>query len=162
MAERDQELPFSDRGDVDGVVDPASIGEGSDGGDATTNSGIAIPPRRRGGWPKGKPRGSRAAGDTAGGKSKNAAAALDLDGLSALLVMIHAGLAQRAGPHWLMPEDEAKRLMTAAGNVMRHYHIAATQKMVDIGALVTIACASYLPRIVVHVGESSSEMRHVA
>jgi hypothetical protein len=73
---------------------------------------------------------------------------LDIDGVSALLVLIHQGIARSAGEHWAITTPEGDALAKAAANVIRHYDIAATQKMLDYGALVTTACAIYLPRVV--------------
>jgi hypothetical protein len=77
--------------------------------------------------------------------------------LTALLVIIHQGLAMRGGPHWQMSEPEAKGLTEAAGRVMRHYSIAASQKMIDWGALVTLGFASYGPRIALTVDQVKAQ-----
>jgi hypothetical protein len=47
-----------------------------------------------------------------------------------------------------MSEPDAKVLMVAAQNVMRHYSIAATQKAVDWMTFASVATFMYAPRAV--------------
>lgn len=68
--------------------------------------------------------------------------------------MIHRAISDRSGLHdaqgipiWALRDSEGKALALAASNVMRHYDIAASQKMLDWGAAMTTVCAIYLPRI---------------
>ena len=48
---------------------------------------------------------------------------------------------------WEISQSDGDSLAKAASNVLRHYDIAASQKMMDIGGLITVAMAVYLPRI---------------
>lgn len=68
---------------------------------------------------------------------------MDLSGLTALFVGAHVLLAQRTDtPELELNPDEASAFLASAQNVMRHYSVATTQKMIDwttfIGTGVTI------------------------
>lgn len=79
---------------------------------------------------------------------------MDIDGISALLVIIHRAVAERTALRdengiliWEISKSEGDALALAANNVIRHYDIAASQKMLDWGAAVTTAFAVYMPRV---------------
>lgn len=83
---------------------------------------------------RGKPRGPR----TASAK-KAAASSLDLSGLAGVIVGLTAAVAQwRDVPEIEIDESEAKELMSATQNVLRHYSIETTQKGADYIALVGV------------------------
>jgi hypothetical protein len=93
---------------------------------------------------------------------------LDIDGVSALLVIIHKAVAERSQVRdesgiliWEIAKSEGDALALAANNVIRHYDIAATQKMIDWGAAVTTALAVYAPRLAAHVDARQKTMPHV-
>jgi hypothetical protein len=72
-----------------------------------------------------------------------------LSALAGVLQGFHAVIAfQRAEPHWLLSDDDAKRYGTALGNALRHLPIKAAQKTIDYTALVFVAFAIETPRIV--------------
>ena len=63
--------------------------------------------------------------------------------------MMHVQMARLADcPELAMSEGDAKTLMVAAQNVMRHYSITATQKAVDWMTFVSVASFMYAPRAV--------------
>lgn len=142
-------------GDGNGpAVDPASISRGDSG----AGSGARDTGRNRNGKRARKRRSD--AGTTRGNRAGTASGpttakvALDIDGISALLVMIHRAVADRSNirdPNgilvWEISPTEGDTLAKAASNVARHYDIAASQKMMDWGGMITVAMAVYLPRI---------------
>ena len=115
--------------------------------------------KRRGGWPKGKPRtGDR--GDGAGSgtakptdarpaRAKAEKVSLDLSGIEAALVGIHAGIAALTGNDvWAMPQDEASALAKATANVARHYPaLAGHEKLIDWVMLIQAVGIAYGTRI---------------
>ena len=159
MADGNSGDPLADRGDVDGVVNPTELfpGTGNGNRDGAAGADDSPPIRRR----RGRPPGTSGAGGNTGRGAKAGAktsATLDIDGVSALLVLIHHAVADRAGAHWAISSAEADSLAKAASNVIRHYDIAATQKMLDYGALITTACAIYLPRVVTQLNPAPASL----
>jgi hypothetical protein len=72
-----------------------------------------------------------------------------LTGLAGVWAMMHVQLARLTDtPELAMAEADAKTLMVAAQNVMRHYSIAATQKAVDWMTFASVATFMYAPRAV--------------
>ena len=119
--------------------DPA----GTTGNDEQGNSvnpasieGTAIAPE-----PAGKPRKPRSdagkpRGPRTGTKAKATASPLDLSGLAGVLVGLTETIAQwRNVPEIGLDPTEAKELMAATQNVLRHYSIETTQKGADFIAL---------------------------
>lgn len=112
----------------------------------------------------GKPRGGRSG---TGGARSSSKASLDIDGVSALLVLIHKALAERSGVRdengiliWEITSSEGNALAQAANNVIRHYDIAASQKMIDWGAAITTALAVYAPRLAATVEARDRSIPH--
>jgi hypothetical protein len=63
--------------------------------------------------------------------------------------MMHVQMARLADcPELAMTEADAKTLMVAAQNVLRHYSIAATQRAVDWMTFCSVATFMYAPRVV--------------
>lgn len=140
-------------------VNPAD--HGGDGGGGTDSADSGGEQRRR----RGRPPGSRNKRTDAGGGTgervkrspgarTSAKATLDIDGVSALLVLIHRGIQDRARTVdvdgvevWPITSSEGDALAKAASNVLRHYDLVASQKAMDIGAAITVAFAVYMPRI---------------
>lgn len=54
----------------------------------------------------------------------------------------------RSEPHWLVNDDDARRYGQAMVNVARHYPLKATQKAIDIFALMMAGAAIETPRII--------------
>ena len=107
------------------IVEPAELaGSGGTGSDGT--------PKRRGGWPKGKPRGK----GNGGSQAAKATANLDLSGLESILFSLHMLLAANSGHEELaLSEEEAHALAEAFAKVQRHYPPKVNQKMMDWGNL---------------------------
>lgn len=136
-------------GNARGAIDTASVAAVADLADAG--------PKRRGGWPAGKPRSGTGSGAAAGtpspdksgsaGKSRQKEA-LDLSGIEAALVGIHAGLAMLTkNPVWEMPATEAEGIAKATANVARHYpKLAGHEKLVDWIMLIQVVGMAYGPR----------------
>lgn len=116
-----------DSGDIGGaggnsvpVIDPASI--------ATPE-----PARRRGGWPKGKPRGPRSDGSgsgtgdgtgTAARAKKAPASDLDVGTVTLIVSFLGGAIAARAKqPALALDHDESARIADATVNVAKHYNI---------------------------------------
>src|SRR4029077_9160444 len=125
--------------DSDGAgVDPVEAGA-SPGAEPAEPTGPA--PQRRG---PGRPPG----GGTGTGSAKKSAS-LDLTGLAGVWSVMHVQLSRLADcPELAMSEQDAKVLMTAAQNVMRHYSIAASQKAIDWMTFASVASFMYAPRAV--------------
>lgn len=147
------------------IVDPNAINRGDNGtgstnsGDTGTGTGTSGRKRRS---DAGKSRGPR------GGGASKTKASLDIDGVSALLVLIHKAIAERSQVRdqdgiliWEISSSEGTALATAANNVIRHYDIAASQKMIDWGAAVTTALAIYAPKLAAHVDARERAIPHV-
>lgn len=150
------------------IVDPASIGNGNGG--EPTGAGSEQPAKRG----RGRPKGSRNRNSFSGGGSgagsgaarASTKASLDIDGVSALLVLIHKAVSDRAQvydengvPVWEIGKSEGDALARAASNVVRHYDIAASQKMIDIGAALTAVVAVYMPRVAATVEAKDRKMK---
>ena len=52
-----------------------------------------------------------------------------------LLQGVHAVLAMRRGPHWLLNDPDAKAYGLALANALRHLPVSMAQKYVDFAAL---------------------------
>ena len=147
------------------IVNPADHHRDGTGGadDSGDGAGIGTRTRKRRS-DAGKPRGSRSGTGSARSSTK---ATLDIDGVSALLVLIHKALAERSGVRdengiliWEISSAEGNALAQAANNVIRHYDIAASQKMIDWGAAVTTALAVYAPRLAATVEARDRSIPH--
>jgi hypothetical protein len=60
---------------------------------------------------------------------------------------IHAVIAMRRGPHWLLNEPDAKAYGTALANALRHLPVTMAQKYIDFTALGVAIIAYEGPRI---------------
>jgi hypothetical protein len=157
MARSDVGHSASDSGVVignDGIVGPDV------GAVDTSTAGDAPAPKRKGGWPAGKPRGGSSSGGSRDSGSGNAgtaapkrsqekAAPLDLSGIAAALTGIHMGIAMMSKqPHWELEEKEADAIAASVSNVARHYpKIAKSQKLVDWVMLAQTLGFMYVPRV---------------
>jgi hypothetical protein len=93
--------------------------------------------------PSGEPAGS---GGKPAGKAKGAS--LDLSALGGVIQGLHVIVAmQRAEPHWMINDDDAKKYGVALGNVLRHFPVRTAQKTIDFTALILVAFAIETPRI---------------
>jgi hypothetical protein len=118
--------------------DPPSTDGNDAGGNTIDPSGLvgetAPEPAARVRKPRsdaGKPRGSRTAQ-----KAKTSTSSLDLSGLAGILVGLTETIAAwRDVPEIGLDESEAKNLMVATQNVLRHYSVETTQKGADFIAL---------------------------
>lgn len=131
----DQQLA-SDVGNADGTgsVDPdTAAGPVAGTGDAGTGGG------KRGGWPKGKPRGSR-----------GSAAPIAVAGIEKTLFSIHQMAAVALSqPKLALDENEAKALAQAIGEVSKHYAIPGiSEKHAALGVLFGVLLSIYGPRVV--------------
>jgi hypothetical protein len=71
-----------------------------------------------------------------------------LSALTGLMVGMHALIASGTKtPEMNLSEPEAKEFAKAASNYLRHYNVQATQKTVDMIALMSVSVAIYGPRI---------------
>jgi hypothetical protein len=62
----------------------------------------------------------------------------------------HAVIAmQRSEPHWLLNDADAKRYGQALANAARHFPVRATQKAIDLSALIFCAVQMETPRFVI-------------
>jgi hypothetical protein len=60
----------------------------------------------------------------------------------------HAIMAMtRNEPHWLLTDADAKQYAAALQNAARHFSIGATQKALDVGALIMMAFTMESPRV---------------
>lgn len=112
-----------------GSVDPETLagGDGSDGGAGEASAAPQAARRRR---------------------RRTKKSALDLAGVSDLLLAVHLGLATvTRRPELAVSQDEARALAEAAERVARHYDIAASQKALDWAALGLVSLTIYVPRI---------------
>jgi hypothetical protein len=145
-------------GDKGSAIDPASIAPTADA------------PAGRGGWPKGKPRGTKpaAGGGTAGpapaGKPAGKTApqkelALSTDGISALLIGIHTGIvALTKNSVWEIQTQEAEALAKATANVARHYpSLAGHEKLADWAMLIQALAVTYGTRIYLSIPDKPKE-----
>lgn len=160
-----------------------------DGASTGTNGGAAVDtnnvapvsdlagadkPKRRGGWPAGKPRGTGGGSDNhsaGGGASAGSASGgrktaaqketLDLSGIEAALVGIHAGLAMLTkNPVWEMPKQEAESVAKAVANVARHYpKLAGHEKLVDWVMLIQALGMAYGTRIYLTMPDKKAEKK---
>lgn len=65
-----------------------------------------------------------------------------------MFVGLHALLADRTEtPELAITEEEGKAFMDAAQNVMRHYSVETTQKVLDWTAFAGVAAGMYMPRV---------------
>lgn len=153
-----------------GAIDPASVAPV----DSLASSGG---PKRAGGWPKGKPRGGSGndGRDSAGsgnggsssagtGKTGKKTEALDLSGIEAALVGIHAGLAALTkNPAWEMDNKEAESVGKAVANVARHYpKLAGHEKLVDWVMLIQTLGMVYGTRIYLSMPEKKASPKQEA
>lgn len=53
----------------------------------------------------------------------------------------------RSEPHWLVNDADAKRYGQAMANAARHFPMKATQKAIDVGALIVVAFTIETPRV---------------
>jgi hypothetical protein len=163
-----------------GSNDRNGAANGTASGQPLDTSGVAAvndiaggdKPKRAGGWPKGKPRsgnnGSDSAGSGSGGSSASSARtsgkkteALDLSGIEAALVGIHAGIAMLTkNPIWEMQEAEAASVAKATANVARHYpKLAGHEKLVDWIMLIQTVGMIYGPRFYLSMPEKKAETK---
>lgn len=143
-------------GNAGPAIDTASVAAVAD---------LADGGKRRGGWPKGKPRtgsdsgGSAAAGSPDAGSSGPRKAKekipVDLSGIEAALVGIHAGIAMLTkNPVWEMPASEAEGIAKATANVARHYpKLASHEKLIDWIMLIQVVGMAYGPRLYLSIPE---------
>lgn len=129
--------------------------------DAVDTSSIpdAEPPKRRGGWPAGKPRtsaGNRGGNGNAGtgtgtgtARAQKEKASLDLSGIAGALAGIHLGIAMiTKQDHWKVEDSEAEAMAKSVIQVARHYpKVAGSQKIVDWSLLIGALGMVYVPRI---------------
>lgn len=83
-------------------------------------------------------------------------APLDLSGIESLLHSCFLVLSIRAGAHWEISPQEAKKLTDAVAKVARHYPIVASQKGADWGQLLLVCGTIGVPRAVQSWGEMTS------
>ena len=139
----------NDSGNSSGAVDSAAIPAVDD-----------VAGKRRGGWPKGKPRarrdsGSGNAGSAASGTAARKPAAraqetaLSLAGIEGALTGIHIALATLTGNEiWALQPAEASNIAKAAENVAKHYpNLAGHEKLVDWIMLIQALGMVYGPRL---------------
>lgn len=122
------------------LIDPTTLGGGSDGSVSGSGDTVAGGTDRRGpGAPRG-PRGPR--------KGK---ASLTVGGIEKLLFGIHYSLAKVTNAqHWALDHEESKMLAEALAAVQSHYPaLEIPPQYIDIGALFSVATAVYGPRIFV-------------
>jgi hypothetical protein len=60
---------------------------------------------------------------------------------------MHAVVAMRRGPHWLLSDPDAKAYGTALANALRHLPVTMAQKYVDFAALGVAIVAYEGPRM---------------
>jgi hypothetical protein len=77
-----------------------------------------------------------------------------------MFVGVHLMLAEATHqPHWAITDEEGETWMTAAGQVLRHYSVEATQKTLDWIAFAGITGGMYGPRIVATALQKREEAR---
>lgn len=129
-------------------------GTGGSGGNDGGNEPAELAPRRKGGWPKGKPRGSRTA------SAAPRQAKLDVNAVERILLSIHFGVAVAIqAPEIQLTEPEAKAYAEAVAAVARHYDIGASAKALDIFNLVTTMGSIYGVRVMAVVARKDAEKR---
>lgn len=140
------------------VGDDGTVSESGIAGVAidTSTAADVEPPKRKGGWPAGKPRtgssgNSRSGGNTGTGTSARAQkekAQLDLSGIAGALAGIHLGIAMITKmDHWQIGDDEAEAMAKSVANVARHYpKVASSQKLIDWTMLIGSLGMVYVPR----------------
>ena len=81
-------------------------------------------------------------------------------------MLIHKAVAERTqirDEHgiliWEISKSDGDTLAMAANNVIRHYDIAASQKMLDWGAAITAAFAVYMPRVAATVEANNRNIK---
>lgn len=126
---------------------PNGNGDGAfvDSGTAATEAGEPAEPESRA-KRRDAPSGNGSGGNKAG---KASGASLDLSALAGVIQGFHAIIAfQRAEPHWLVNDNDAKRYSIAIGNALRHMQIRTAQKTIDMAALVFVAFSVETPRVI--------------
>ena len=72
----------------------------------------------------------------------------------------HAVAAMTSGqPHWLVNDQDAQRYGQALANAARHFPLKATQKAIDVSALIICAVAIEAPRITMSMQLSRQPLR---
>jgi hypothetical protein len=70
-----------------------------------------------------------------------------LSAAAGLLQGVHAVLAMRRGPHWLLSDPDAKAYGLALANALRHLPVTMAQKWIDFSALGLAVFAYEGPRM---------------
>jgi hypothetical protein len=85
--------------------------------------------------PEPSKRGRKRTASGAGAAKEAQGTRLDISSAAGLLQGIHAAIAYRRGPHWLLNDGDAKAYGTALSNAMRHLPITVGQKYFDFAVL---------------------------
>lgn len=129
------------RPDQSGAIDPTSVKLNNDGSDDGQ-------PRKRG-WPKGRPRGARAATQSP---------PADLSGIEKMLYGLHMIGASLVAPEFGMDKDDCRELAKAIADVNRHYQIKLLdQKTADWFHLIQLVAVAYGTRIIAISGRRRRE-----
>lgn len=123
----------------DDAFGPAAAAAGGSGDNDNDNGTGGNAPARRGGWPKGKPRGKR----------ETASSPLALSGIESTLISIHEALAAVASaPELKLEKQEAADLAKAIAAVNEHYALPALNpKHAALLALGGCMFRVYKPRV---------------
>jgi hypothetical protein len=123
-------------------IDPATIGTetspGSDGPGGNTGKRGRGRPRKNGGTTQTQAQTS----------VKSGRAPISEDGLTAIMMAIHLGIATLVKqPELELEEQEARKLSAAAVGVAKHYNIEASEKALAWTNLAVVGFSTYGPRV---------------
>lgn len=132
-------------------------GSGSDSGDSSGDSGefdpaIHVSPDKRnrdGSFTRkrGRKAGASASGDRYSGRSNKGYKA-NIDSLTSVLAIVHAGLASATKtPELALDTDEATSLAQATANVLIEFDVQPNPKVQAVVGLVMVAGSLYGPRV---------------
>jgi hypothetical protein len=130
-------------GDSGQFTDPAAALAGISGDNpGGGNPGGSAAPRRG----RGRPR--KDGSQTQAAASINSKKPVDAEGLSAIFMAVHLGLATVSRqPELELEKDESDKLARAAEGVARHYNIEASEKALAWTNLIVVGFSLYTPRM---------------
>lgn len=148
-----------DSGAFDGAgidtIDPTTVtasgaaGAAGDAGDAgkpgSNGSTAGGSGARKGGWPKGKPRGSKSGKGRAASGSEVYLTAKDVAG--AVSIIHEIGAMILGAPDFVLRDEESLALSSAGVAVAEHHNIRIPKKYGVWGALAMVVAGIYGPRI---------------